>query len=225
MCAEQLDEGLLKLWDDFGDNFIRERVLSCAKALVERGFSVMPVPTASEANRSIIGQVSRHKSVYYWEDATLEELGILETLLARGNAVRSVLPRVGWRRGAKSKWLLPEGVVFFTSVCAATMDGTLVKVQPEGIPLFGPLASPDKVIIVGGVNLIVDDIEDGFRRAKDVCIPHYARRLGLDLPCVAAERCVECDEPHTMCTVHTLLTNKPAGQELLVVLIGERLGY
>lgn len=225
MCAEQLDDSVLKLWEDVRDNFVRERVLTCAKALAARGFAVIPVPTASEANRSIVGQVSRHRSVYYWEDAALEELGILETLSARGNQVRSLLPRGGWRRSSKPKWLLPEGAVFLTGVCAATMDGMLVKVEPEGVPVFGPLASPDRVIIVAGVNTIVDDIEDGFRRAKDICVPNCARRLGLDLPCIRAGHCVECDDPHPMCSVHTVLTNSPARPDVLVVLIGELLGF
>lgn len=223
MAAKKLDESVLKLWEDFRSAYVRERVLSCAQALTERDFTVFPTPTISEANRTILGSINRGRTVYYWDEPTLEELGILETLSARGNPVKSAWELLS-KRGSKRGHGMPYGSVYLTSVCAVTMDGELVKVMPEGVPLYPPEASLEGVVIAAGVNKIVSDMGEGFRRAKDICVPHCARRLGLDLPCVGAEQCVECDTPHPMCAVNTVVSRRPSRPEIIVVLIGERLG-
>lgn len=221
-----LDAKTLKLWEGFRDSFVKEHVLTCAGGLAERDFDVTAVPTASEANRSIVGRISRHQHVYYWGEASLEELGILDTLSARGNPVNSVLELYGGKRRSRGRTpkMTPQDV-FLTSVCAVTLDGILVKIEPEGIPLSRPWANPGTIIVVAGVNKIVGDIPEGLRRAKDVCIPHCAKLLGLDLPCVKKGHCVECDTPHPMCAIHTLATRSPEQPGIEVVLIGERLGY
>ncbi|MBU4194196.1 MAG: lactate utilization protein [Actinobacteria bacterium] len=224
MGIEDIDESILNLWEDFRNRNIRDRVLSCAGALADRDFSVLPVPTISEANRSIVGRISRHMKVYYWETLYLEELGILETLKARGNRVKGVAQSCGYLWSTKKTPQMPRGSVFMSTVCAVTMDGVLVKIQPEGVPIFQHGAGPELVIVVAGVNSIVDQVEDGFRRAKDTCIPLCAKRFGVKLPCVKPEHCVECAEPPPVCVVNTVVTRKPVKPDILVVLIGEYLG-
>ena len=222
MSSSDLDESTLELWEEVRDRFVRERVLTCAGGLAARDFSVIAVPFVSEANRSILGLIGRHTTVYYCDDPTLEETGILDTLSARGNTVKDAsaeFTRRSRRRG------LGPGDVYMTSACAITLDGILVHLGPEAIPAFTAGMEPGAVVVVAGVNKIVDDLEEGFRRAKDVCVPQYARRMGLKLRCVASGNCVECDSPPPICTVHTVVTRKPDRPDIVVVVIGERLGY
>lgn len=223
MGIDGIDATVLGLWDNFRNQNVRERILSCAEALMDRDFSVLPVPSMSEANRNILGLIDRRVKVYYWETMSLEELGILETLRARGNRVKSVAQSCGylWSTGKTPR--MPMDSVFMTTVCAITMDGTLVKIQPEGIPIFQQDSGPELVVLVSGVNSIVERVEDGFRRAKDTCIPNCAKRFGINLPCVKSEHCVECAEPPPVCVVNTVVTRNPARPDILVVLIGEYL--
>lgn len=224
MGVDDIDENILNLWEDFRNRNIRQQVLSCAGALMDNDFSVLPVPTLSEANRNIMGRIDRRTKVYYWETMTLEELGILETLQARGNRVKGVAPSCSWLWSTRKTHQLPRGSVFMSTVCAVTMDGILVKIQPEGVPIFQHGSGPELVIVVAGVNSIVDRVVDGFRRAKDTCIPLCAQRFGVDLPCVKSGHCVECAEPPPVCVVNTVVTRKPVEPDILVVLIGEYLG-
>lgn len=137
--GELIDEQELLLWEDHPDTRVRERVLSCARALADRDFPVIAVPALSDANRHILARIDRHRTVFYWKAATLDELGILETLSARGNTVRDAMPLVDRRqllqRRAKQ---MPASAVYMSGVCAITVDGVLVKVEPEGMPLFQP---------------------------------------------------------------------------------------
>lgn len=220
---EQIDESLLELWEGCRDSRMRERVLACAQALAERDFSVIPVPTASEANRCILGQVPHHKTVFYWDAVSLEELGIISTLEARGNKLKSALPVATGRLSARRS-RVPSHSVFLSTVGAVTADGMLVKVEPELLPVFGPGRVPDSIVLVAGFNHIVEGLAEAFRRAKDYCVPQVSARLGLEAECVATERCVECASPPALCAVNTVVTRKPEGMDMVVVLIGERLG-
>jgi len=224
MGIDDIDGSILDLWEDFGNRNVSERILSCAGALADRDFSVLPVPTLSEANRRMLGLIDRRMKVYYWETMFLEELGILETLQARGNRVKGLAQSCGYLWSTRKMPWMPRGSVFMSTVCAITTDGILVKIQPEGVPIFQQGSGPELVVVVAGVNSIVDRVEDGFRRAKDICIPMCAKRFGLNLPCVKPGHCVECAEPPPVCVVNTVVTRKPIEPDILVVLIGEYLG-
>lgn len=218
--AANLDDGILKLWDDYRDQRVRDRIIECAGALADRDFTAVPVPTASEANRVIVSMVPLHKTVLFWEDATLEELGIVSTLEARGNATRSAMQLVKGRGRRRAR--IPGRSLFLSSVCAVTMDGSLVKVVPELIPVWGPGRAPESMILVAGVNHIVDSLDEAFRRAKDECVPQCLKRMGAECDCVLSERCVECDSPPAACAVNTVVTRQPDSPGITIVLIGEK---
>lgn len=219
----QIDESILEMWEGFRDGRVRERVLACAAALADHDFGVVPVPTASEANRCILSLVPLHKTVFYWDAAVLEELGIISTLEARGNSIKSAMP-LATGRGSRRRSRVPGRSVYMSTVCAVTRDGMLVKVEPELLPVFGPGRTPDSMVLVAGFNHIVDGLEEAFRRAKDTCVPQCAKRLELNTECAQSLRCVECAEPPAMCAVNTVVTRQPGSPEITVVLIGERLG-
>lgn len=224
MDLGNVDHNTLELWEDYRNKRVSDRILRCADALLENDFSVIAVPTASEANRSLVHEIPKSKKVYFWENPILEELGILDTLDARGNRLRSISPACSWLMESKKMKPMDRHSVFMSTVCAVSMNGMLVKIQPEGAPIFQTGGGPEKVILVIGFNSIVDTVHDGFRRAKDICIPQCAARFDLDLPCVKKEHCVECDEPPPACVVNTIVTRKPSEPQILVMIIGELLG-
>jgi len=219
----KIDESILDLWKGYRDGRVRDRVLSCAASLADRDFTVIPVPTASEANRCILAQVPVHRTVVYWEASTLDELGIISTLQARGNSLKSVLPRATGR-ASRRKSRIPAHSMYLSTVCAVTIDGLLVKVEPEQVKIFGPGRTPDSIVLVAGFNHIVDGLDEAFRRIKDICVPGCALQMGIDAECVKTGRCVECDTPLAMCSVNTIVTRKPGAMDMTVILIGERLG-
>jgi hypothetical protein len=218
----KIDESMLEAWKEFRDGHVRERVLGCAQRLADNDFKVMPVPTASEANRVILNMLPVHETVFFWEASTLEELGIISTLQARGNSMKNAFQLAS--RGSRRRSRVPRRSVYLSTVCAVTMGGMLVKVEPDLIPVWGPGRAPESMILVAGFNHIVDNLDEGFRRAKDTCVPQCARRLGLDMECARTERCTECESPPAMCAVNSVVTRKPAIPDISVVLIGERLG-
>ncbi|MDD5748716.1 MAG: LUD domain-containing protein [Actinomycetota bacterium] len=211
---------MLELWEKSRKD-IRERVLGCADSLIKRDFNALPVPTISEANRRITSVIPRRSTVFCWRGVALDEAGLIDTLIARGNRVVDVYPM--WT-GSKKRARFSREDVYLASAGAITLDGIIMKPEPESLLLFSPLGQPGKTIIVIGENMIVEDMAEGFRLVKDIHVPHLARRFGLELECARKGTCVECENPSFLCTVHTVLTEKPADVDFLVVLVGEHLG-
>lgn len=200
-------------------------MLECADGLTRRGFKVLMLPTLSEANRSLTARIGRNRNVYY-SGSTLEELGILETLKALGNLVKNSSTLTGsWGVKVRRPRKLTSADVFLSSASAITLDGIIINPSCDGVPLFSKGLIPGEIIIVAGHNKIVDDLSEGLRRARDVSFPAAAKNLGLDIPCVKKGRCVECDNPHPICSVNTVITRKPLKPDILVALIAEKLGH
>ncbi len=216
-----LDESFLELWENYRDKRVSSRVLECASALADRDFTPVPVPTASEANRIILSLVPLHRTVLYWDNPALEELGIVSTLRARGNSTRSAIPLAAGRGRRKQR--VPNRSVYLSTVCAVTLDGMLFKVEPDLVPIWGPGRVPESLILIAGFNHIVDGLEEGFRRAKDESVPQCARILNIEADCARTGRCVECAKPPAICCANTVVTRQPASPDIAVVLIGEKL--
>ncbi len=202
-----------------------KRLLDCADGLTRRGFKVLMLPTLSEANRSLTARIGRNKNVYY-SGTTLEQLGILETLKALGNLVKNSSTLTGsWGVKVRRPRKLAAGDIFLSCASAITLDGIIIDPACDGVPLFSNGHIPGEIIIVSGYNNIVDDLDEGLRRARNVSFPVTAKNLGLDIPCVKKGRCVECDNPHPICAVNTVITRKPHRPDILVALIAEKLGH
>ena len=61
--------------------------------------------------------------------------------------------------------------VFVIGTNAVTMDGKLINIDGNGNRVSAMIFGPDKVIIVVGANKIVNNLEDGLRRIRDIAAP------------------------------------------------------
>jgi hypothetical protein len=87
--------------------------------------------------------------------------------------------------------------------------------------IFGP----KKVIIIAGVNKLVDTLEAAFARIRNVAGPLNGSRLNLKTPCAITGKCIDCDSPDRMCKVTVILEKRPNLSDITIVLVGENLGY
>jgi len=124
--------------------------------------------------------------------------------------------------------------VFLTGVNAITMDGKLVNTDSFGNRVGGLVFGPRKVIVVGGANKIVSNLDEAFERIKKVAAPmnarrHYLKHGAEQLPCAITGECVDCRHPSRICNF-TLIVEfqrppRPArGPRITLVLVGEELG-
>lgn len=81
------------------------------------------------------------------------------------------------------------------------MNGELINIDGSGNRVSSMFYEPKKVIIVCGINKIVENYETGIERIKNTACPQNARRLKLDTPCAKTGKCSDCSSPHRMCNV------------------------
>lgn len=67
--------------------------------------------------------------------------------------------------------------LFITSINALTKNGELVNIDGTGNRIAAQIFGPKKVLLIVGKNKIVENIEDGYERIKNVVVPKNIERL------------------------------------------------
>ncbi len=98
--------------------------------------------------------------------------------------------------------------VFLTSANAVTMEGMLVSTDGAGNRVGAMMFGPGKVIVVAGVNKIVNDLHSAFRRIKEVATPQVVKDMGLEIPCAVTGFCSDCKSPIRACRATVILERK-----------------
>jgi hypothetical protein len=114
---------------------------------------------------------------------------------------------------------------FITGVNALTMTGEMVNIDCSGSRVAAMAYGPRHIIVVAGVNKLVDTLEQAITRTRSIA-PMNCKRNDHKTPCVETGSCAECNISGRMCN-HLLITfnaKKFAGKYTLI-LINEELGF
>ena len=82
-----------------------------------------------------------------------------------------------------------------------------------------------KVILVVGMNKVVDGLDTAMARVKHYAGPVNAARLGLKTPCVESGLCSDCRAPQRICNMWSVIEGHMVENRIHVKLVGENLGY
>ncbi|MCX8118273.1 MAG: lactate utilization protein [Desulfobacterota bacterium] len=203
-----------------------ERAKRAVERLEAHDFKAAYVRDRQEAVSEILKQVAAGQTIGVGGSLTIRELGILETLKARGHRLYD-----HWASGLSKEEVLSTrkaqmgSDLFLSSVNAITLNGELVNIDGIGNRVNSTIFGPGKVLLVAGYNKIVEDVQEAIRRIKNVSAPLNARRLNLDLPCARAARCVDCNSPQRICRVIVIHERRPSLTEMSILIVGEELGF
>jgi len=206
--------------------WIEERVKRTVEKLVAHDFKALYVKSTQEAVGEIWKHISPKQRVGVGGSVTIRELGILGQLEARGHTLYD-----HWRPGIPKENVLEirksqmTSDVFLSSVNAVTMNGELVNIDGAGNRVNSTIFGPGKVILVAGYNKIVEDVQEAIKRVKNVAAPINAKRLNVDVPCAKLGRCVDCNSPNRICRVVVIHERRPLLTDMLIILVGEELGF
>lgn len=115
--------------------------------------------------------------------------------------------------------------VFFTSSNAVTLEGELYNVDGNGNRVAAMLYGPEKVIVVCGVNKIVEDLDAAINRVRECAAPINAKRLNRNTPCAKVGTCMNCSSNERICNEYTLIRKQGNKDRIHVIFINEELGY
>ena len=208
-----------------------KRVALAIKNLKKNCFAATYVDHPRDAVDLIMKMIPAGSTIALGDSLTFREIGGLRALEERGDPFLNP-----WEKGITREESLAlrrrafTTDFFLTGTNALTLDGKLVSVDGLGNRVAAMIFGPKKVVVVVGVNKIVKDLDEAFKRIKTVAAPLNARRHNypeaLRPPCGDSGFCSDCVPPHRSCCNTVIIEGCSRDKErITVIIIGEDLGY
>ena len=185
--------------------------------LEANGFEVVVVDDAEEALDTITSHVPAGASVMNGHSTTLEEIGFTE-YLSEGDHAWESLPDEVWsidddaeRQAARRESQTAE--YFLGGINAIARTGELVAADRSGSRIGAYPFAAGNVVIVSGVNKIVDDLDAALDRLESVAYP------------LENERAKEAYGVESAIAKQLIFRKELDEGRTTVVLVRERLGY
>jgi hypothetical protein len=206
--------------------WIEERAKKTIEKLQAHAFKAVYVKNKGEAVREIWKHITPKQKVGVGGSLTIRDLGIVEQLQAKGYTLYDHwTPGLSKEKSLEVRKSQMTCDLFLGSVNAITLNGELVNIDGVGNRVNSMSFGPGKIILVAGYHKIVEDVQEAIKRIKNVAAPLNAKRLNLDLPCAKVGRCVDCNSPNRICCVLVIHERNPLLSDILIILVGEELGY
>ncbi len=206
--------------------WVEEKAKKAVEKLVAHDFKAVYARTREEAVQELWKHITPKQKIGVGGSLTIRGLGILEKLEAQGCILYD-----HWKPGLSNETVFEirksqmTSDLFLSSANAVTQNGELVNIDGIGNRVNSINFGPGKIILVAGYNKIVEDVQAGIERIKNVSAPLNARRLNIDVPCAKVGKCVDCNSPNRICRVLVIHERKPSLTDILIILVGEELGY
>ena len=219
-----------------------ERANIVAKNLRRRHINVQYFASRKEALDAILKMIPPGAKVARGDSLSVDQIGVIPELIRlRQNTIIDPYRRdtdgyyidsAEARRQMQREAFLTD--VFLSGTNAVTLDGKLVNVDMLGNRVAAMLFGPKKVILVAGVNKIVNDVNEAMERIRQVAAPGNAQRHYLkhhyeefaNLPCVKTGRCVNCSHDFRICSFTVIIESTALRDQgrINLMLVGEELG-
>ena len=195
------------------------------KNLKNRHFDAYYCATKEEALAKALELIPQETVVGWGGVLTAQQIGLLDAIRA-GNY--KALDRDTCKTPQEREELMRQALLsdtFLTSANALSLDGQMVNIDGNGNRVAAIVYGPKQVIVVAGMNKVMDTLEAAITRARTIAAPMNQQRFGHPNPCTATGTCADCKSETCICN-HILVTRhcRPVGK-IKFVLVGEDLGF
>ena len=112
---------------------------------------------------------------------------------------------------------------FITGSNALSIDGQMVNIDGVGNRVAAIVYGPKYVVVIAGMNKVVDSLEAAVVRTRTIAAPMNKQRFPMQTPCAVTGVCGNC-KTEGICNQLLITRNsKPIGR-IKVILVGEELG-
>ena len=129
------------------------------------------------------------------------------------------------------------GDFYFCSSNAVTEKGELINVDGFSNRISSIAFGPQKVVMIVGINKIVENATEGLLRVKKIAAPKNCVRLGINNPCAKLGHCVSllksdnpdftdgCSAERRICANYLISGRQQVKDRITVIICGDELGY
>ena len=208
---------------------MEERIKNLLENWQRRNIQALYCGDKEEAVEKIMAIIPHSASVGFSGSQTLEQLGIIKRLEARGNKIANPY-KTGISRD-ESLELRKQGTLadyYLASANSISEKGELVFFSGYGNRIAG-VSYAKNTIIVAGINKITPNLDEALKRAREYATPLNCKRLNWKTPCLKDGICREViclfPEYKRMCCQVLIIEAEVTPDRLKVILVGENLGF
>ena len=197
------------------------------KGLEKRNMEGVFCETKEDALTKALSYIEEGSSVTWGGSMSISEIGLMDAVKNGNYEIidRSVAKNYDEQREIFSKAVLAD--YYLMSSNAITLDGELINIDGTGNRVACLTYGPKNVIMIVGMNKVVNDVEDGIKRVRNFASPPNTLRLGLKTPCSMTGRCGNCYGDTCICSQIVVTRRQSAAMRgrIKIILVGESLGY
>ena len=175
------------------------------KNLKSRHFDAYYCSTKEEALEKALSLIPAGASVGWGGCVSCQQIGLLDAVRAGEYKAldRDKCNTPEERDNLMHQCLLAD--TFLTGANAISLDGQMVNIDGNGNRVAAIIYGPRQVIVVAGMNKVVDTLDAAITRARTVAAPINQQRFGLPNPCTATGSCADCKSETCICN-HIVVT-------------------
>jgi len=202
-----------------------EKLNKLKESFKNRNINVEYFETLEDVKLYLLNIIPLDCKVGIGHSATIQKMDITNLLMKRGNVVYDKELAIDKDEAItlKRKALLSDWYISGSN--AVTVDGRIINVDHSGNRVAAITFGPDKVIIVVGVNKVVDTVEEGIKRVKNIACPLNAKRAGYNPPCVELNKCVDCSSKERVCNYLSIVEGQTDCNRITLCIVNEECGF
>lgn len=202
----------------------QKRGQTLVKNLINRHFEAYYCDNCDDALKKALELMPEGASVGWGGAMSAEQIGLIDAIRAgtyevydRANCTDDDEREQLYRRMLSAEF-------FLTGANAMSLDGQMVNIDGTGNRVAAIVYGPKNVLVIAGMNKVMDTLDDAVTRARTVAAPLNQQRFQLPNPCTATGTCANCKSLTCICN-QILITRhcRPAGR-IKFILVGEDLG-
>ena len=201
----------------------RGRILE--KNLRSRHFDAWYCDTKEEALAKALELIPEGSTVGWGGALSAQQIGLMDAL-NKGNYAaidrdRCTTPEEKAQAAKDSMF----ADFFLTGANALSLDGQMVNIDGAGNRVSAIIFGPKNVLVIAGMNKVLDDLDAAVNRARTVAAPMNKQRFDPNTPCAVTGSCADCKVEGCICN-HIVITRhcRPVGR-IKFILVGEPLGF
>ena len=195
------------------------------KNLRKRHFEAHYCETGAEALEKALSLIPEGETVGWGGATSAEQIGLLQCLRTGPYQAidRDTAGSPEERTAMMRRCLLAD--TFITGANAISLEGEMVNIDGMGNRVAAICYGPKSIVVIAGMNKVVDTVEDAVRRTRTVAAPMNKQRFPAETPCLVTGSCADCNVPGCICNQIVITRNcRPAGR-IKIILVGESLGF
>ena len=207
------------------DMYYEKRAGILVKNLQNRHFEAYYCKTREEALAKALELIPAGSTVGWGGAMSAQQIGLMDAL-NKGDYVtfdrdRCASPEEKAQAAKDSMF----ADFFLTGANALSLDGQMVNIDGAGNRVSAIIFGPKNVLVIAGMNKVMDDLDAAVNRARTVAAPMNKQRFDPNTPCAVTGSCADCKVEGCICN-HIVITRhcRPVGR-IKFILVGEPLGF